>query len=60
MPSTEFLDTFYDTLLSQFPEDMRTIERKYSISFAEAKDHALTAVKTALIQKLEAKETIQS
>lgn len=60
MPSAEFLDTFYDTLLSQFPEDMRTIERKYSISFAEAKDHALTAVKTALIQKLEAKETIQS
>lgn len=60
MPSNEFLDTFYDTLLSGFPEDMRTIERKYSISFAEAKDHALTAVKTALIQKLEAKETIQS
>ncbi|SDI83317.1 AAA family ATPase [Chryseobacterium jejuense] len=60
MPSNEFLDTFYDTLLSGFPEDMRTIERKYSISFAEAKDHALTVVKTALIQKLEAKETIQS
>lgn len=60
MPSAEFLDTFYDTLLSRFPENMRTIERKYSISFAEAKDHALTAVKKALIQKLEAKETIQS
>nr|WP_315035313.1 ATP-binding protein [uncultured Chryseobacterium sp.] len=60
MPSIEFLDTFYDTLLSQFPEDMRSIERKYSISFAEARDHALTAVKTALIQKLEAKETISS
>lgn len=60
MPSAEFLDTFYDNLLLQFPEDMRKIERKYSISFAEAKDHALTAVKTALIQKLEAKETIQS
>lgn len=60
MPSVEFLNTFYDKLLSQFPEDMRAIERKYSISFAEAKDHALTAVKTALIQKLEAKETIQS
>ncbi|AZB26744.1 AAA family ATPase [Chryseobacterium bernardetii] len=59
MPSAEFLDNFYDTLLSQFPEDMRTIERKYSISFAEAKDHALTAVKTALIQKLEARETTQ-
>lgn len=57
MPSVEVLDEFYDTLLAQFPEDMRIIERKYSISFAEAKDHALTSVKAALIQKLEAKET---
>lgn len=56
MPSVEFLDSFYDTLLAQFPEDMRIIERKYSVSFAEAKDHALTSVKAALIQKLEAKE----
>lgn len=60
MPSVEFLDQFYDTLLAQFPEDMRIIERKYSISFAEAKDHALTSVKAALIQKLEAKETSRS
>lgn len=60
MPSNDFLDTFYDKLLAQFPEDMRTIERKYSISFAEAKDHALTSVKAALITKLEAKETIKS
>ncbi|TZF99016.1 AAA family ATPase (plasmid) [Chryseobacterium panacisoli] len=55
MPSAEVLDTFYDQLLAQFPEEMRTVERKYSISFAEAKDYALTAVKAALIKKLEAK-----
>lgn len=55
MPSTEVLDVFYDQLLAQFPEEMRTVERKYSISFAEAKDYALTAVKAALIKKLEAK-----
>ncbi len=60
MPSAEILDTFYDQLLDQFPEDMRTVERKYSISFAEAKDYALTAVKAAFIKKLEAKETILS
>ena len=60
MPSAEILDTFYDQLLAKFPEDMRTVERKYSISFAEAKDYALTAVKAALIKKLEAKETISS
>lgn len=60
MPSDEVLDTFYDQLLAKFPEDMRTVKRKYSISFAEAKDYALTAVKAALINKLEAKEIIRS
>ena len=60
MPSAEILDTFYDQLLAKFPEEMRTVERKYSISFAEAKDYALTAVKAALINKLEAKEIIRS
>ena len=60
MPSDETLDTYYDQLLDKFPEDMRTVERKYSVSFAEAKDYALTAVKAALIKKLEAKETIPS
>lgn len=56
MPSREFLDLFYDSLLSKFPEDLRTIDRQYDISFAEAKDHAFTLVKSALIKKLEAKE----
>lgn len=60
MPSAEILDAYYNQLLAQFPEDLRTIERKYAISFAEAKDHALTAVKAALIKKLEAKEIIPS
>ncbi|WP_454045371.1 AAA family ATPase [Chryseobacterium sp. Marseille-Q8038] len=55
MPSAEVLDVFYDQLLAQFPEEMRKVERQYSISFAEAKDYALTAVKAALIKKLEAK-----
>lgn len=59
MPSREFLDQYYDSLLSQFPEDMRNIARQYGISFAEAKDYALTVVKSGLIRKLEAKnETI--
>ncbi|MEE6129702.1 ATP-binding protein [Chryseobacterium arthrosphaerae] len=60
MPSDEFLDTFYDQLLNRFPEDMRTIERKYSVSFAEAKDLALTAVKAALIKQLESRPIVQS
>ncbi|MGN7757127.1 AAA family ATPase [Chryseobacterium sp. 22532] len=59
MPSAEFIDTFYDDLLSKFPEDLKNIHRKYNISFAEAKDHALTSVKSALIKKLEAREITQ-
>ncbi len=55
MPSAEVLDMFYDQLLAQFPEEMRKVERRYSISFAEAKDYAFTVVKSALIKKLEAK-----
>lgn len=53
MPSTEFLDRFYDRLLAKFPEDLRNIERKYSLSFAEAKDYTFTVVKGSLIKKLE-------
>jgi SpoVK/Ycf46/Vps4 family AAA+-type ATPase len=55
MPSREFLDQFYDSLLSKFSEDLRNIERKYGISFAEAKDYAFTVVKNSIIKKLEAK-----
>jgi len=54
MPLKEFLDSFYNSVLAKFPEDMRNIERKYEISFAEAKDYAFTVVKGNLIEKLEA------
>ncbi|WP_107039317.1 AAA family ATPase [Brumimicrobium mesophilum] len=53
MPSVEVLDTFYDKLLSTFPEEMRIIERKYNLSFAEVKDYVNTEVKSLLISKLE-------
>lgn len=55
MPSNEFLDQFYDNILSKFPEDLRNIDRKYNVSFAEAKDYAFTVVKGNLIRKLESK-----
>ncbi len=53
MPSNKFLDQFYDNILSKFPEDLRNIDRKYDVSFAEAKDYAFTVVKGNLIRKLE-------
>ena len=56
MPSRQFLNSFYDSLLTRFPEDLRNIERKYEVSFAEAKDYTFTVVKGKLIKKLEGKK----
>ena len=58
MPSKEILDAYYDKLLASFPLEMQLIERKYNISFAEAKDYTFTIVKAALIEKLEKEELL--
>ena len=60
MPSQEFLDSFYNSILAKFPEDLRNIERKYAVSFAEAKDYAFTVVKGKLIEKLEKNSFLSS
>jgi SpoVK/Ycf46/Vps4 family AAA+-type ATPase len=56
MPSQNVLDNFYDALLSEFPKNLQNTIRKYGISFAEAKDDALTQVKSLLIAILEQSE----
>lgn len=53
MPDKKVLDNYYDSILNIFPENLQDINRKYSISFAEAKDDALTQVKSLLISALE-------
>lgn len=53
MPSAIILDTYYDKILATFPTDMQDIDRKYGISFAEAKDYTFTIIKSKLIDKLE-------
>ena len=53
MPAAEVLDRYYDKLLSAFPTHLQDIERKYEISFAEAKDHIYTLVKARIIDELE-------
>lgn len=58
MPNQEVLDNFYDSILATFPENLQKINRKYGISFAEAKDDALTQVKKLLIEELEKSATI--
>jgi SpoVK/Ycf46/Vps4 family AAA+-type ATPase len=56
MPTTALIDEYYNLLLSRFPAELQNVERKYNISFAEAKDHTFTSVKTALIKQLEAQQ----
>jgi SpoVK/Ycf46/Vps4 family AAA+-type ATPase len=53
MPSDIVLNHFYDTILAEFPKNLQLINRNYGISFAEAKDDALTQVKKSLISILE-------
>lgn len=53
MPDKKELDVYYDSLLSSFPEHLKTIERKYDISYAEAKDYAFTLIKSIIIEGLE-------
>lgn len=60
MPSQKILDKYYDSILKEFPEDLKAIKRKYAISFAEAKDDALTQVKEILITILESAEKQKS
>ncbi|MCK0132079.1 ATP-binding protein [Flavobacteriaceae bacterium F08102] len=55
-PSNDELDLYYDTLVKQFPEAFRNINRRYSISYAEAKDIAFNAIKNNVIELEEAKE----
>lgn len=58
LPSPRILDKYYDVILAGVPPAVQTIDRKYDISFAEAKDYALTLVKAAFIRELESKESI--
>ena len=60
MPSPSILDSYYDAVLKELPENLKGINRKYGISFAEAKDDALTQVKALLIANLETAENQKS
>lgn len=55
LPTSLELDSYYNSLLEKFPEEFRNIKRSYNISYAEAKDIAFRAVKTAIIENEESK-----
>ena len=53
LPSDEVLNEYYDSILSHFPENLRSINRRFGISFAETKDYAYTIIKGNIINQLE-------
>lgn len=53
MPNENELDLYYDKLLSNFPDHLQDIPRKYNISYAEAKDYVNTTMKKQIIAALE-------
>ena len=57
-PSKEALDTYYDKLLGEFPDEYRVLDRVYDISYAEAKVHIHRCVKENILRALESKEDI--
>jgi len=57
MPSDQALDDFYDDLLRRFPSEFQSIERRYDISYAEAKDYAFSVLKARLIESFEFQKT---
>lgn len=56
VPNNRELDIYYDKLLSHFPVHLQDIPRKYTVSYAEAKDYIHTTMKRQIIAELELKE----
>lgn len=53
MPNETELDLYYGKILAPFPSHLQDIPRKYSISYAEAKDYIHTLMKKQIIAELE-------
>jgi|SRR5690554_250792 len=53
LPSDKELDNYYNTLLSRFPEHLKDVERKFEVSFAQAKDDIFTQIKAKILSEIE-------
>lgn len=56
LPDDVQLDSYYTSLLKDFPIELKNIKRRFGVSFAEAKDDAFTQIKAKVIAELEASE----
>lgn len=52
LPTDGQLNIYYDDLLSRFPGSIRDVDRKYKISYAQAKDHAYNALKVRILDQV--------
>ncbi len=52
-PTNAELDHYYEQIIRGFPATLRSVNRVYGISYAEARDCVLTQVKNNLIRQLE-------
>jgi len=50
LPNQNLLDSYYNFLLSQYPPEFVTMERKYNLSFAQAQQLVFQSVKNNIIQ----------
>lgn len=50
LPTQNGLDSYYDSILANFPDHINTIKRAYGISYAEAKDIIHQQIKANVIQ----------
>ncbi len=53
LPSKEVLENYYSKFLSNYDASLIDFERKYEVSFAEAKDYAILQMKKKLIANIE-------
>ncbi|MCG8331566.1 MAG: AAA family ATPase [Chitinophagales bacterium] len=59
LPTKAALDEYYEELLDQYPKQFRNVERQYDISYAEAKDLTLRAIKSQIIKAEKQRELEQ-
>lgn len=55
LPTKKQLDIYYNSLLEPFPKEFRNMKRVYNISYAEAKDITIRALKNVIIANEETK-----
>ena len=58
LPTNSLLDVYYTSLLSQYPEKYRDIQRIYNVSYAEAKNTVYKELKRQIILEEELKLSI--